>query len=100
MEQQNTNGEGTPTSTGAAQIAHTDSKDPKIYAKLNWNITDNQLLEYTYMARKYQYGSDYYKYNFGSDATSDFLAPAGVEKENDEFSILKYTCLLYTSRCV
>ena len=91
VEQQNTNGEGTPTSTGAAQIAHTDSKDPKIYAKLNWNITDNQLLEYTYMARKYQYGSDYYKYNFGSDATSDFLAPAGVEKENDEFSILKYT---------
>ncbi len=91
VEQQDTDGEGSPTSTGAPQISRTNAKDPKVYAKLNWNVTDNHLLEYTYMARKYEYESSLYKYDFGSDVIGDFMTPSGLTKENDEFSILKYT---------
>lgn len=91
LEQQDTDSEGNPASTSNPQISRGNQKDPKVYAKLNWNITDNHLLEYTYMARKYEYEADNYEYDFDANKIGEFLAPAAYTKENDEFSILKYT---------
>jgi outer membrane receptor protein involved in Fe transport len=90
-EVSNNGSEGNPSVDGSPQIGMGVSKDPKVYAKINWNITDNHLLEATYMARKYRYYSDIYSYDFGADEIGDFKAPGSNTKENDEFSILKYT---------
>lgn len=80
--------------TGAIQRA-TKSKltDPKIYAKLDWNINDNNLLAFTYMSEKYENKGSYYNYDWdtttwGSEIQGTVPTP---NKKNSEFSILKYT---------
>ena len=68
-----------------------ESDDPKVYAKINWNITDNHLLEATYVAEKFEqtgkkYAFDYDTYQFGN-----YLIPDTKTRDNTEFAILKYT---------
>lgn len=68
-----------------------ESRDPKLYAKVNWNINDNNLLEATYVSEKYDqtgktYGWDWDAYTYG-----DYKQPATGTSSNTEFSILKYT---------
>jgi outer membrane receptor protein involved in Fe transport len=74
-----------------------ESDDPKVYAKLNWNINDNNLLEATYVAEKYDetgktYGWDWDSYEYG-----EYKQPATGTSSNTEFSILKYTGYLTDS---
>ena len=85
----------TPGGNPDAGFAHTGSKfesdDPKVYAKLNWNITDNHLLEYTYVAEKYKEEGSTYDFDWSSYAYGSYLQPATKTTSNTEFSILKYT---------
>lgn len=68
------------------------TKDPKAYVKLNWNVTNDHLLEYTYLGEKYDYSGTRNAYAF---ATGVEGAPvAGVptpEVRNTTYNILKYT---------
>lgn len=96
-EVSNNGSESSPTSDGSAQISEAMSNDPKIYAKINWNINDDNLLEATYLARKYTAHNDLYNYDFPTDTVGTFRAKGSETKENDEFSILKYTSYLTDS---
>lgn len=91
-EQDKTDADTFPTVQGNPRVLKDSTKNPKMYAKLNWNITDNHLLEATYMAQRYRYGGDYYAYNFDDDTLGGLTgAKVNEERENDEFSIIKYT---------
>ncbi|MFT3763483.1 MAG: TonB-dependent receptor [Pseudoxanthomonas sp.] len=85
----------TPGGNPAVGFAKTGSKydadDPKVYAKLNWNITDNHLLEATYTAEKYEETGSTYAFDWDSYTYGDYQNPATTTKENTEFSVLKYT---------
>ncbi len=80
-----------PVHTGTS---YSDSKatDPKIYAKLDWNITNDHLLEYTFLNRKYESEGDLYAYDFASQTKGNKLSTL-VTPVNDsyEYQTLKYT---------
>jgi len=92
VEQEKSESESFPSSLGVPQVLHSDTKNPKLYAKLNWNITDNHLLEATYMSQQVRTGGYYNAYNFDTDVegNANGAFPNAIS-ENDEFSILKYT---------
>jgi len=65
--------------------------DPRVYAKIDWNISEDHLLEYTYMGQKFEKNGSYYLYNFNSDIQSSRKAQEPNQiKRNTEFSILNY----------
>ena len=69
-----------------------ESDDPKVYAKLNWNINDNNLLEATYVSEQYeQTGKTYGPWDWDSYSYGDYKQPATGTNSNTEFAILKYT---------
>lgn len=83
-----------PNYGGNALVRRTSS-DPKFYAKLDWNINDNNLLEYTYVGEKFDRKGVVYDYDFDT-ATQGALREGlkGQEtpiSQNREFSVLKYT---------
>lgn len=98
VEQEKNDSTSFPTKTGNPRVLHDTSKNPKLYAKVNWNITNNHLLEATYMAQRYTYDGHYNSYNFDTnvEGSGNGAFPASV-KENNEFSILKYTGYLTDS---
>ena len=68
-----------------------ESDQTKVYAKINWNITDNHLLEYTYVADKYKEDGKTYDFDYASYEYGDYLQPGTAVKSNSEYSILRYT---------
>ncbi|WP_434027012.1 TonB-dependent receptor [[Pseudomonas] boreopolis] len=82
-----------PESGAVQRSTRSNVDDPKLYAKLDWQINDNNLLEYTYMAEKYDAEGSYYAYDWDNAAIGEKLE--GVvptpEERNSEFSIIKYT---------
>jgi outer membrane receptor protein involved in Fe transport len=82
---------GNPDSGFARTASRSTSEDPKLYAKLNWNINDNNLLEATYVAEKYKSGGSQYAFDWDTYSYGDKINDAQPSKENTEFSILKYT---------
>lgn len=68
-----------------------ESDQTKVYAKINWNITDNHLLEYTYVADKYKEDGRTYDFDYASYEYGDYLQPGTATKSNSEYSILRYT---------
>lgn len=82
---------GNPDAGFARTGSRTNSTDNKVYAKINWNITDDHLIELTYTSENYKsrgtvYNFDWNTYSFGSS-----LFPATGVKNNTEFSVFKYT---------
>jgi len=88
---------GNPTAGFAATGAKYSSDDPKVYAKLNWNINDNNLLEATYVAEKYKQTGTQYDFDWDSYSFGDEINPATTTRSNTEFSVLKYTGYLTDS---
>ncbi|MEG1678940.1 MAG: TonB-dependent receptor, partial [Stenotrophomonas sp.] len=92
LEQERSETSVYPTVLGSPQSLRDTTKNPKLYAKLNWNINDSNLLELTYMAQRKRYQGDYYVYDFAEDVEGERNGAKPNEvKENDEFSIIKYT---------
>ncbi len=88
-------GSGTGPQSGAPNWLKSHDDDKKIYAKLDWNITDNHLLEYTYMSQKEETTGHYYDYDFDSNKIGGSRAdlnqgytPSSLDLE---MSVLKYT---------
>ena len=80
-------------STGRTTYAETDN--PKIYAKIDWNITDNHLLEGTWMKEKNDYSGYYRSYDIETGERGEHLALTPTEQERDsEYRIFKYTGFL------
>ena len=82
---------GNPDAGFSATGSKYSSDDPKVYAKLNWNITDNHLLEATYIAEKYEETGSTYNFDWDTYSYGSYKQPATATKSNTEFSILKYT---------
>ena len=81
-----------PNSLGTSRTTHSETDNPKIYAKIDWNITDNHLLEGTWMKEKSEAEGYYRAYDFDTGAIGDRLTavPTPVIKDS-EYKIFKYT---------
>lgn len=82
---------GNPEAGFSDTGAKYSSDDPKVYAKLNWNINDNNLLEATYISEKYDQTGDQYHFDWDTYKFGDVINPATSTSDNSEFAILKYT---------
>lgn len=89
----------TPAGGVGTSSTHNKTSDPKIYAKLNWNINDNNLLEYTYLYEDEHRTGRLYSYDFNSGTEGALIEGAYPDevRTKSEFSILKYTGYLTDS---
>jgi len=64
----------------------------KIYGKIDWNITDNHFLEFTYLREKNETSGENRAYDFDAGETGDLLTtvPDPFDQKN-EYLIGKYT---------
>jgi outer membrane receptor protein involved in Fe transport len=90
-EYSKTDSTATPAN-GAAQSSHSNNNAPRVYGKLDWNITSNHLLEYTFLGSKTHSEGDYYNYDFAS-GTEGTKQAAVVTPTNSRtiYHTLKYT---------
>lgn len=80
-----------PSSTGIS-YSDTITRNPRYYAKLDWNITNDHLLEYTYLGRRSRYKGDLYAYDFANDIKGAKLATVVTPINSmQEYQTLKYT---------
>ena len=89
----------TTPADGGTSTTHNTTTDPKIYAKLNWNINDSNLLEYTYMYQNTHRTGRLYDYDFDTGVEGAQLSNAfpTETRTKSEFSIFKYTGYLTDS---
>ncbi|WP_250628678.1 TonB-dependent receptor [Pinirhizobacter soli] len=80
------------------QAEHYSYNDPKYYAKLDWNITDNNILEFTTASNKTEYTNQVYNYTYpdiGSKKDKgqfgDYLGPGTYTNDGARVAIAKYT---------
>jgi TonB-dependent Receptor Plug Domain len=65
--------------------------DPKVYAKIDWHITDNHILEYTRVTNKDQYDAADFNYAYANRTTGAFNDYPQFHKTAAADSIFKYT---------
>jgi len=77
---------------GGGQFTDAHYEDPKLYAKIDWNITNNHFLEFTYMAEQYDSTGKIYEYDFDTQTRGELMdiIPTPVS-QNSEYFIGKYT---------
>lgn len=70
-----------------------DTRAPKFYGKLDWNINDSNILELTGISTKYQTNSDnLYDYDYSTHTKGDFVGVNNPIAANKfKVGILKYT---------
>ncbi|WP_313252342.1 TonB-dependent receptor [Stenotrophomonas sp.] len=91
-EAQKTKQDTNSSSLGSARRTYADTDNPKIYGKIDWNITDDHLLEATWMKEKKDYSGYYREYDIETGAIGDRLAVTPTEQERDsDYRIFKYT---------
>jgi outer membrane receptor for ferrienterochelin and colicin len=81
----------TSTNSSAAQQTKRTFKDPKWYAKLDWNITDSHILELTAASTKHQYDGENYAYDYDDFSRGDYLGKDVSSKTSANMWIAKYT---------
>jgi len=79
-------------------VQYNKDKRSKFYGKLDWNITDNNVLELTVLKNR-QYSNGYlpgstYNFNYDTLKTGAFVAPNDVQKDNADFYIGHFTSYL------
>jgi hypothetical protein len=73
---------------------HTRLDDPKWYAKLDWNITDNNLLEITGASSKMSYRGDLYQYDYATGKQGPFDHHDLHIKDGSDLYVAKFTSYL------
>lgn len=85
------------------QVANVNTKtdttynisSPKWYAKIDWNINDNNILEFTGASNKREYSGNVYKYQYtpgqNKGTRGAFLGPATHTKDGSDLWVAKYT---------
>ncbi|MCH9691310.1 MAG: TonB-dependent receptor [Gammaproteobacteria bacterium] len=78
---------------GALRSTNTEFETSKIYAKFDWNITDNHLLEYTYLGEERDIDGTYSEWDPLTSTRGERLLDAfpDSEKERADYNILNYT---------
>lgn len=70
----------------------TATKSPKLYGKLDWNINDNNVLEFTGVQSKSQETTNnYYNYDYTDQKVGSLYGPGITSKDTFDIGILKYT---------
>lgn len=64
---------------------------PKWYAKLDWNIDDNNLLELTGASTKRSYQGTRYEYDYDTGTSGDFFNHTTSTKTAADLYVVKYT---------
>lgn len=68
------------------------SKSPKLYGKLDWNINDNNVLEFTgVQTQQQQTTNNYYNYDYSDQKVASLYGPGITNKNTFKVGILKYT---------
>ena len=94
-EHSKSEGVSIPTRLGTQRSTHSDTTSPKIYAKIDWNITDNHLLEGTWMWQETDATGFYRAYDAATGTHGNRLAAVpDPDKKESDFKILKYTGFL------
>lgn len=65
--------------------------DPKHYVKLDWNINDSNILEYTNIGSEHTYEGGLYDYDYPTNSTGEFSQYATSTKVSAKNNIIKYT---------
>ena len=74
------------------QLTNSTTKTPKVYAKVDWNITDNHFLELTYLSQKRDIDGTYNTYDFATATTGALQATIpDPYREKNTYLIAKYT---------
>ncbi|MBB5359766.1 hypothetical protein HDE76_003006 [Rhodanobacter sp. ANJX3] len=67
-------------------------KSPKLYGKLDWNINDSNVLEFTgVQTQQNQTSSNYYNYDYTDQKVGSLYGPGITTKNTFKVGILKYT---------
>ncbi len=78
--------------TPSGYWASTGTSSPKMYAKLDWNINDNNVLELTGVkSQNAETTNNYYNYNYSNQSVGSFYGPGVLTKNTFKIGILKYT---------
>jgi hypothetical protein len=87
-----------PSAAATPRSTHSTTESPKLYAKIDWNITDNHFLEFTYLGQKDDTEGTFYNYDFanGTEGSQQTTVPDPFHQKN-EFFIGKYTGYLTDS---
>ena len=64
---------------------------PRWYAKVDWNITDNHILEFTGASSKTSYSASSYYFNYDNLTSGRFRALSSPTKNTSELGVIKYT---------
>jgi hypothetical protein len=65
--------------------------NPKIYGKLDWNITDSNILSWTTVKNTSQYNGSYYNYNYANRTEGDLAGYEPSTKNSFTLNSLKFT---------
>lgn len=67
------------------------TKVPKLYGKLDWNITDNHILELTYLSEETDRNGVFSTYDFDTGAVGAQMETVDVQDRSNRYAIAKYT---------
>ena len=84
----------TVNSVASGTDSHYQDKLPKWYAKVNWNITDNNLLELTGASEKSETSGSVYNYDYNNLSDSAFKSYANNTKHGGDMWSAKFTSYL------
>jgi len=89
-EMANTQG-NTVNSVASGTDSHYKNTVPKWYAKVNWNITDSNLLELTGASEKSESSGSVYNYDYNNLSDSSFKSYANNTKHGGDMWSAKFT---------
>jgi outer membrane receptor for ferrienterochelin and colicin len=80
------------TNTDLSRAEYNTDKNTKFYGKLDWNITDNNVLEFTALKNRQSYGTGTtYNFDYATLKATDFVANNDVSRDNAQFYIGHFT---------
>jgi len=68
--------------------------DPKIYAKLNWNINDSNILSLTGLQSEHKVWTDLYNFDYDTLQPTDFAGQDQIDKTDFRTWVANYTSYL------
>nr|WP_253260881.1 TonB-dependent receptor [Rhodanobacter glycinis] len=91
VEGSKSSGSGVSPASSTATQDNYHYIDPKWYAKLDWNINENNILEFTDASNKHQFGGNSYAYDYQTHEKGDFVSENAPFKTSAQMWIAKYT---------
>jgi hypothetical protein len=76
---------------GAPYEYQNSYSDPKYYGKLDWNITDSNILSWTSIKNSEQYNGSYYNYNYDNKTEGDLAGYSPSFKNSFKLNVVNFT---------